>query len=66
MGAHTMSTLHYYSVPSPQHAGRWLVVYRLPGMERWDAPVADCASQAAADAEADRLNGATRPTRVAA
>lgn len=49
--------LHHYTVPSTDNPGRWLVVYRLPGMERFEAPVADCPNEAAAQREADRLNG---------
>ena len=60
-----MSLLHYYVIPSTDHRGHWLVVYRLPGVDRFEAPVADCPSEQAARAEADRLNG--RPVlRVAA
>lgn len=58
--------LYYYAVPSFQQPGRWLVVHRLPGVDRWEAPVADCPSEAAAQREADRLNGVLQPMRVAA
>lgn len=46
--------LHHYVIP---RAGRWLVVYRLPGIDGWEQPVSDCPSQAVADREAERLNG---------
>lgn len=46
--------LHHYVVP---RAGRWLVVYRMPGTDAWEQPVIDCPNQAIAQAEADRLNG---------
>ncbi len=46
--------LHHYVIP---RAGRWLVVYRLPGIDGWEQPVSDCPSQAVAQGEADWLNG---------
>lgn len=46
--------LHHYVIP---RAGRWFVVYRLPGIDGWEQPVSDCPSQAVAQGEADRLNG---------
>lgn len=46
--------LHHYVIP---RAGRWLVVYRLPGIDGWEQPVSDCPSQAVAEREAERLNG---------
>lgn len=49
--------LHHYVIPSTP-PGRWLVVYPLPGMDRWAAPVADCRTWLQALAEADRLNNA--------
>jgi hypothetical protein len=52
-----MRGLHYYVIPSAANRGRWLVVYRLPGVDRWEAPVADCPSEQSARDEADRLNG---------
>ncbi|HOS86323.1 MAG TPA: hypothetical protein PLT46_04275 [Burkholderiaceae bacterium] len=52
-----MSGLHYYVIPSAANRGRWLVVYRLPGVDRWEAPVADCPTEHVVHAEADRLNG---------
>ena len=58
--------LHHYAVPSTERRGRWLVVYRLPGIDRWEAPVADCPSEEAAQREADRLNGVAEPMRAAA
>lgn len=58
--------LHHYTVPHTDTPGRWIVVYRLPGMDRFEAPVADCPSQEAAQREADRLNGTPVLTRAAA
>ena len=46
--------LHHYVIPS---GGRWLVVYRLPGIDAWEQPVIDCPTLAVAQREADRLNG---------
>lgn len=60
-----MSRLHYYVIPSALNRGRWLVVYRLPGMDKFEAPVADCPNEQAANEEAARLNGETS-TRLAA
>lgn len=60
-----MSRLHYYVIPSTLNRGRWLVVYRLPGVDQFEAPVADCPTEQAALAEAARLNGETT-TRLAA
>lgn len=45
--------LFHYVVP--RH-GRWLVVYRLPGVDAWEQPVLDCPSLRSAQDEADRLN----------
>lgn len=46
--------LHHYAIP---RAGRWLVVYRLPGVDGWEQPVSECPTLRAAQEEADRLNG---------
>lgn len=46
--------LHHYVIPA---RGRWLVVYRLPGIDGWAQPVSDHRLQASAQAEADALNG---------
>ena len=52
--------VYHYVIPS-HLAGRWLVVYRLPGTDAWEAPVLDCPTLAAATREADTLNNRHRP-----
>jgi hypothetical protein len=44
----------YYQVHT--HAGRWAVTYPLPGMPGCFGGVMECATQAAAELEAARMN----------